>query len=215
VSLDPIGLPGSGVEALEVPGCPACRATPTIDAEAVRWFCRQAFDDPDSRGRVLAAGGLCARHWWRVATEEQASRGTLHGTAELLADTLDRHGLPRGRLASCPLCAEVAASARHRFYLLLVDLGRARLEAAPSAWRPCLPHLRALRELRLERWLVGWAAAREDRELAAAVAAARRYVRTRRQRHRGEATGTEAAELLAAMAVVLGEQGQERGGTGR
>jgi hypothetical protein len=212
VSLDPIGLPGSGVEALAVAGCPVCRATPTIDAEAVRWFCRQAFDDPDSRGRVLVAGGLCARHWWRVATEEQASRGTMHGTAELLADTLGRHGLPPGRLAPCPLCADVAASARHRFYLLLVDLGRARLEAAPSAWRPCVPHLRKLRELRLERWLAGWAAAREDRELAAAVAAARRYVHTRRQRYQGEATGTEAAELLAAMAVVLGEQGQAPGG---
>jgi hypothetical protein len=207
LSLDPIGPPGSAVEMFGVLGCPVCQAEPAIEAEAVTWFCRQAFDDPDGRGRVLAAGGLCPRHWWRVATEEESSRATMLGTAELLADVLDRHGQPADQPASCPICADVMASLAHRFYLLLADLGRARLEAAPPGWRPCLPHLRAVAELRLERWLAQWVAAREGRELAAALAAARRYVRTRQHRYRAEATGTEVDALRAALAVLLGARG--------
>jgi hypothetical protein len=177
----------------------------------VTWFCRQAFDDPDGRGRVLAAGGLCPRHWWRVVTEEESSRAPLLGTAELLADVLDRHGQPADRPTSCPICADVKASLAHRFYLLLADLGRTRVEAAPPGWRPCLPHLRAVAELRLERWLAQWVAAREQRELATALAAARRYVRTRQHRYRAEATGTEAGELRAALAVLAGAPGRGSG----
>jgi hypothetical protein len=211
MNLDPIGLPASAAEALEGAGCPVCQAEPGIEAEAVTWFCRQAFDDPDGRGRVLAAGGLCPRHWWRVATEEESSRDSMLGTAELLADVLDRHGQPVDRPASCPICVDVKASLAHRFYLLLADLGRTRLEAAPPGWRPCLPHLRAVAELRLERWLAQWVAAREERELAAALAAARRHVRTRQHRYRAEATGTEADELRAALAVLLGVRGRGNG----
>jgi hypothetical protein len=144
VSLDPIGPPGSAVETFGVLGCPVCQAEPAIEAEAVTWFCRQAFDDPDGRGRVLAAGGLCPRHWWQVATEEESSRATMLGTAEL----------------------------------------------------------------RLERWLAQWVTAQQERELAAALAAARRYVRTRQHRYRAEATRTEADELRAALAVLLGAPGQ-------
>ena len=182
MNLDPIGPPGSAVEMFGVVGCPVCQAEPAIEAEAVTWFCRQAFDDPDGRGRVLAAGGLCPRHWWRVATEEESSRATMLGTAALLADVLDRHGQPVDRPASCPICADVKASLAHRFYLLLADLGRTRLEAAPPGWRPCLPHLRAVAELRLDRWLAHWVAAQQEREFAAALAAARHYVRARQHR---------------------------------
>jgi hypothetical protein len=109
LSLDPIGLPGSAVETFGVLGCPVCQAEPAIQAEAVTWFCRQAFDDPDARGRVLAAGGLCPRHWWQVAAEEESSRATMLGTAELLADILERYGQPADRPASCPICADVKA----------------------------------------------------------------------------------------------------------
>jgi hypothetical protein len=211
MNLDPIGLPASAAEALEGPGCPVCQAEPGIEAEAVTWFCRQAFDDPDGRGRVLAAGGLCPRHWWRVAAEEELSRATMLGTAELLADVLDRQGQPADRSASCPICADVQASLAHRFYLLLADLGRTRLEGAPTGWRPCLPHLRAVAELGLERWLAHWVAAQQERELAATLAVARRYVRTRQHRYRAEATGTEADELRAALAVLLGVRGRGNG----
>jgi hypothetical protein len=207
-SLDPIGLSGSAVELLALPGCPACQAAPAIDTQAVTWFCRQAFDDPDSRGRVLAAGGLCPRHWWRVADEEESSRATMLGTAELLAIVLDRFGPPADRLASCPICSDVEASVAHRFSLCLADIGRARLEAAPAGWRPCLPHLRAVAALRVEGWLARWVAAREERELAAALEAARRYVRTRQHRHHAEATGSEAGELRAALGFLLGTHGQ-------
>jgi hypothetical protein len=114
MNLDPIGPPGSAVEVFGVVGCSVCQAEPAIEAEAVTWFCRQAFDDPDGRGRVLAAGGLCPRHWWRVATEEESSRATMLGTAELLANVLDRHGQLADRAASCPICADVRASLAHR-----------------------------------------------------------------------------------------------------
>jgi hypothetical protein len=208
MSLDPIGLSGSGVELFAVAGCPVCQAEPAIEAQAVTWFCRQAFDDPDGRGRVLAAGGLCPRHWWQVANEEESSRATMLGTAELLADVLDRHGPPADWLASCPICSDLKASVAHRFYLCLADIGRARLEAAPPRWRPCLPHLRAVAGLRLERWLAQWVAARSERELAAALVAARRYVRTRQHRHHAEATGAEADELRTALGSLLGTRGQ-------
>jgi hypothetical protein len=211
MSLDPIRPPGSAVELFNLLGCPVCHAEPAIDAEAVTWFCRQAFDDPDSRGRVLAAGGLCRRHG-EVAIEEEASRATILGAADLLADILERYGQPAVR--PCPICADVQASLAHRFYLLLADLGRTRLEAAPPGWRPCLPHLRAVADLRLERWPTRWVAAREERELAQALAAARRYVRTRQHRYRAEATGTEADELQATLAALLGAHGGWEGRAG-
>jgi hypothetical protein len=72
--------------------------------------------------------------------------------------------------------------------------------------------LRAVAELRLERWLAQWVAAQQERELAAALAAARRYVRTRQHRHRSDATGTEADELRAALAVLLGIRARGNGG---
>ncbi len=127
------------------------------------------------------------------------------GTAELFADVLTR-SVPTDAAPAprCPLCADLQASARHRYYLLLDAVGRPALEHAPPQWRPCLPHLRGLRELRLERWLERWARERERRTLQEAVAAARRYGRTRQQRYQHEATGTETQDLLDAIAAVLG-----------
>lgn len=209
--LGPLGDQQAALAALELPGCPVCRALPAIEAELVGWFAQQAFSDPDSRGRVLAGGGLCAGHWRRVAAEDRRrSRGML-GTAELFADVLTRSApgdeAPPPR---CPLCCDLQTSARHRFYLLLDAVGRTALEHAPPGWRPCLPHLRGLRELRLERWMEHWAREREQRTLEEARTAARRYVRTRQQRYRHEATGTETQDLLDAIAAVLGaDPGQD------
>lgn len=201
----PFGPAGSPDELLEVPGCPVCLALPQIETELVGWFALQALHDPDSRRRVLAARGLCPRHWRLVAAEEQHRRQSMLGTAELFAAVLSRQGTHEETAVNCPVCADLAASARHRLYLLLVDLGQERLDAAPATWRPCLPHLRGLGELRLERWLQRWAHEREERILAEAVAAARRYVRTRQQRYHAEATGTEAQDLVDAMAALLGD----------
>ena len=202
--LGPLGDQQAALAALELPGCPVCRALPAIEAELVGWFAQQAFSDPDSRGRVLAGGGLCARHWHLVAAEDRRrSRGML-GTAELLADALTRAAPTGDAPPRCPLCADLQASARHRFYLLLDAVGRTALEHAPPRWRPCLPHLRGLRELRLERWLQRWAREREQRTVEEAIAAARRYVRTRQQRYQHEASGTETQDLLDAVAAVLG-----------
>ncbi len=225
MTLDPFGS-APPTQALEVPGCPVCRALPRIEVELVGWFAEQTFDDPDGRGRVLAAGGLCPRHWWLVLAEERRRhRGSMLGSAELLADTLTRHrpaavpappaakataksapaaGTGLGAVPPCPLCEDLEASAANRLYLLLADLGQARLEAAPAAWQPCLPHLRGLRRLRLERWLSRWVLAREQTTVAAAVEAARRYVRARQPRYRDGVTGTEADDLLAALAALLG-----------
>src|SRR6266540_1197885 len=212
-SLGPLWSEAAAAAALELPGCPVCHALPAIEAELVGCFAQQAFSDPDSRGRVLAGGGLCPRHWRLVAAQDrQRSRGML-GTAELFADVLTRSNPLGGAPPRCPLCADLESSARHRFYLLLDAVGRTALEHAPPSWRPCLPHLRGLRELRLERWLERWAHQREQRTLDEAVAAARRYVRTRQQRYRHEATGTETQDLLEAIAAVLGEKPHDETGS--
>ena len=212
-SLGPLGSEAAAAASLELPGCPVCHALPAIEAELVGWFAQQAFSDPDSRGRVLAGGGLCARHWHQVAAEDRRrSRGML-GTAELFADVLTRSArAEEAPPPRCPLCADLQASARHRFYLLLDAVGRPALEHAPPGWRPCLPHLRGLHELRLERWLDRWARERERRTIEEAVAAARRYVRTRQQRYHQEATGAETQDLLDAIAAVLGADPHGRNG---
>jgi hypothetical protein len=204
-ALGPLGDQQAALAALELPGCPVCHALPAIEAELVGWFAQQAFSDPDSRGRVLAGGGLCARHWRLVAVEDRRRSRGLLGTAELFADVLSRSTpAEEAGPTDCPLCADLQASARHRFYLLLDAVGRTTLEHTPPRWRPCLPHLRGLRELRLERWLERWARDREQRTLREAIAAARRYVRIRQQRYQHEATGTETGDLLDAIAAVLG-----------
>jgi hypothetical protein len=212
--LGPLGDQQAALAALELPGCPVCHALPAIEAELVGWFAQQAFSDPDSRGRVLAGGGLCARHWRQVAAEDRRRSRGLLGTAELFADVLSRSApadqapAPMG----CPLCGDLEASARHRLYLLLDAVGRTALEHAPPRWRPCLPHLRGLRQLRLERWLERWARDRERATLEQATAAARRYVRTRQQRYQHQATGTETQDLLDALAAVLGPDAYDRTG---
>src|SRR6266542_2948395 len=180
--LDPLGRPEA---ALELPGCPACRALPSLEAELVGWFVTQSLADGDGRHRLYAAGGLCGRHWRAVANEEVRRRHSMMGTAQVLAEDL-------------------AASAANRLYLLLTKLGPAALTGAPASWRPCLPHLERLRLLRLERWLARWADERAERCLAEVLAAARRYARTREQRHHHEATGSEAQDLLDALATLTG-----------
>jgi len=124
------------------------------------------------------------------------------GTAGLLTAVLARTG--QAQAASCPVCADLDTSARHRFYLLLDHLGPEAVATAPAAWRPCVPHLRALAELDLERWLRHWVEQRLARAGPDAADAARRYVRVRQQRYHHEATGTEADDLRAALAVLFG-----------
>jgi hypothetical protein len=212
-SLGPLGDEAAAAASLELPGCPVCRALPAIEAELVGWFAQQAFSDPDGRGRVLAGGGLCARHWRQVAAEDRRRSRGLLGTAELFADVLTKASPLDHAPPCCPLCLDLETSARHRFYLLLDAVGRTGLEHGSPRWRPCLPHLRGLRELRLERWLERWAREREQRTLEEAIAAARRYVRTRQQRYHHEATGTETQDLLDAIAAVLGEEPHDQTGS--
>ncbi len=150
MTLDPFGP----ADAFATSGCPVCHALPQIEAELVDRFCRHCFSDPDGRDRVLAVGGLCDRHWWLVVTAERARSDTMVGTAELLAEVLDRFGT-HPAVARCPLCGDTEASASERFRVLLDNLGSARLEQAPPSWRPCLPHVEGLRQLRLARALAG------------------------------------------------------------
>lgn len=203
MTLDPLGPAGSTPAALEVAGCPVCAALPGIEAELVGWLAH-ALSDADTRRRILTAGGLCGRHWWLLAGEERRRRRSLHGTAELLGAVLAKTGQPVAPPGRCPVCADLATSAKHRFCLLLDHLGPDAVAAAPVAWRPCVPHLRALAELELERWLGQWVARQLDRAQPDAADAARRYVRVRQQRYHHEATGTEADDLCAAMAVLFG-----------
>jgi hypothetical protein len=105
VTVDPVGP----ADAFALTGCPVCQALPRIEAELVDGFCRQSFSDPNGRDRVLAVGGLCARHWWLVATVERAWSDTMLGTAELFADVLDRFGT-HGAVARCPLCVNTEES---------------------------------------------------------------------------------------------------------
>src|SRR6266511_249666 len=85
--LDPLGRPEA---ALELPGCPACRALPSLEAELVGWFVTQSLADGDGRHRLYAAGGLCGRHWRAVANEEVRRRHSMMGTAQVLAEVLAR-----------------------------------------------------------------------------------------------------------------------------
>jgi len=199
--LDPLGRPEA---ALELPGCPACRALPSLEAELVGWFVTQSLADGDGRHRLYAAGGLCGRHWRAVANEEVRRRHSMMGTAQVLAEVLARRSTQGEVPVACPICEDLEASAANRLYLLLTKLGPAALTGAPASWRPCLPHLERLRLLRLERWLARWADERAERCLAEVLAAARRYARTREQRHHHEATGSEAQDLLDALATLTG-----------
>jgi hypothetical protein len=199
--LDPLGRPES---ALELPGCPACRALPSLEAELVGWFVTQSLADGDGRRRLYAAGGLCGRHWHAVANEEVRRRRGMLGTAQVLAEVLARRSAQGEVPVTCPICEDLEVSAANRLYLLLIKLGPAALAGAPPSWRPCLPHLEGLQRLSLERWLARWAGERADRCLAEVLAAARRYARTREQRHHHEATGGEAQDLLDAIATLTG-----------
>lgn len=216
--LDPLGRPEA---ALELPGCPACRALPAVEVELVGWFVTQSLADGDGRQRLYEAGGLCGRHWHAVAGEEVRRRRSMMGTAQVLAEVLARRADHGAAPVACPICEDLEASAANRLYLLLTKLGAAALTGAPPSWRPCLPHLERLRGLRLERWLARWVDERAERSLAEVQAAACRYARTREQRHHHEATGREAQDLLDAIATLTGptvpvtRPGPLTGGQGR
>src|SRR6266540_3042109 len=112
--LDPLGRPEA---ALELPGCPACRALPLLDAELVGWFATQSLADGDGRQRLYAAGGLCGRHWRAVAREELRRRRSMLGTAQVLAQVLTRRQA-RGEVpVACPICQDLETSAANRLYL--------------------------------------------------------------------------------------------------
>jgi len=131
------------------------------------------------------------------------------GTAQVLAEVLARRPAYGEVQVTCPICEDLEASAANRLYLLLTKLGPAALAGAPPSWRPCLPHLEALRRLPLERWLGRWVEERTQRCLDDALAAARRYARTREQRHHHEATGSEGEDLLDAIAMLTGGPGSD------
>jgi hypothetical protein len=199
--LDPLGRPES---ALELPGCPTCQALPHLDTELVGWFVTQSLADGDGRQRLYAAGGLCGRHWRAVADEELRRRRGLLGTAQVLAEVLARRSA-RGQVpVACPICEDLEVSAANRLYLLLTKLGPAALTQAPPSWRPCLPHLDTLRRLRLERWLGRWVEQQAERVVPEVIKAAHRYARTREQRYHHEASGSEAQDLLDAIATLTG-----------
>src|SRR6266540_957147 len=128
--LDPLGRPEA---ALELPGCPACRALPSLEAELVGWFVTQSLADGDGRHRLYAAGGLCGRHWRAVANEEVRRRHSMMGTAQVLAEVLARRSTQGEVPVACPICEDLEASAANRLYLLLTKLGPAALPAASGA----------------------------------------------------------------------------------
>lgn len=199
--LDPLGTPEA---ALRLPGCPACRALPIEEAELVGWFVSQSLADGDGRQRLYAAGGLCGRHWRAVANEELRRLHSLMGTAQVLAEVLRRQPARNQAPVACPICEDLTTSAANRLDILLTKLGPAALAGAPPSWRPCLPHLDRLRQLRLDRWLDRWVEERLERSLAEILGAARRYARTREHSHHQEATGREAQDLLEAIDTLTG-----------
>src|SRR6266540_1482257 len=60
--LDPLGRPEA---ALELPGCPACRALPSLEAELVGWFVTQSLADGAGRHRVRCRSPAQSARIWR------------------------------------------------------------------------------------------------------------------------------------------------------
>src|SRR6266545_2262426 len=92
--LDPLGRPEA---ALELPGCPACRALPSLEAELVGWFVTQSLADGDGRHRLYAAGGL--RRQPAVPAADQARPGGADRRPGVLAALPAASGAPAAAAA--------------------------------------------------------------------------------------------------------------------
>lgn len=87
----PVTLDLAGIKleaALRQPGCLFC----TMAAESVRrWLFMLLWEgamDPQVRGRIRAADGFCAAHWWQLHEVEQKELHSVGGVAMLAEDIL-------------------------------------------------------------------------------------------------------------------------------
>jgi len=138
----------------EYRGCPLCTADRVADERFFAWFLAENYLSPETRRRLVAAWGFCARHTRTFA--QRAGASTLTYVYAYLARAAAAecaravHGLGRrgrspvhGLAAPCPVCADMARH-RHRTFGLWVrrEVRRCDEESAAKAFAPlCLCHL--------------------------------------------------------------------------
>lgn len=131
--------------ALLAPECPACLLARQTEDAIASWLVKVNVREPETVSAIVAARGLCGRHWGdvlaRLGTDlGRAAARLLHATAGALAEDLDRDGPPA--VPRCPICASMSrrAAATSRLVLkrLESDTGRAVFE---RSFGLCQPHL--------------------------------------------------------------------------
>jgi hypothetical protein len=128
------------MEALQQPGCPACRAASASSRRWVQVLFHELVNDVGVRESLRRAGGFCLRH-----THLVLELGNPVGGSIIYADLL-RHALDParpGRKPLCPVCELEEHTVRSVLETLLEHVGeedvRSAYEASDSL---CIPHLR-------------------------------------------------------------------------
>jgi len=130
------------MEALEQPGCPACRLASRAERRLLEMLFYEQVTDPQMRSRLRRAGGFCREH-----TAQVLRLGDALGCSIIYADLLDAAStsLRGGGPDRCPVCRAGAEASRRALSTLLLHVGEEDVLAAYSASDGlCLGHLSEL-----------------------------------------------------------------------
>ena len=128
------------MEALEHPGCPACRLADAAERRFIQTLFDEQVTDPQTRARLRLAGGFCSRH-----TEVVLGLGDALGSSIIYADLLAEaaRSFTGGGSERCPACETGREATRCALGALVDHLSEDDVLAAyVNCDGLCLEHLR-------------------------------------------------------------------------
>jgi hypothetical protein len=130
--------------ALQRDACPACSLSAETERASIAWLAAANLRHPETVGKLVRAGGLCASHWQAVVERADAGRGRAVAMALERVAEAQRDVIQAG-VVNAPRCAVCASAARRGDGVLEMVLerleGSHELIVYERSFGLCQPHL--------------------------------------------------------------------------